>query len=194
MVSTVTKVLAALAMLASFAVAEMQAKGHIRGSEPMALVLSKEEAAGDSCDASNGQGCQHQLSEQDAGHQDAPPEFVPTKEWQDILPNQAIPPGLYIRVNLETGKKEAKLLDYAALVTSTTRGSVRQHTSAHCNAVRKRRTAVASDNQGANTAAPLMFEPTHEWREILPNEVLPAGLHIRLNLQTGQKEAKLLDY
>ncbi|KAG2776964.1 hypothetical protein Pcac1_g12393 [Phytophthora cactorum] len=60
--------------------------------------------------------------------------------------------------------------------------------------VRKRRTAVASDNQGANTAAPLMFEPTHEWREILPNQVLPAGLHIRLNLQTGQKEAKLLDY
>ncbi|TYZ63750.1 hypothetical protein PybrP1_003719 [[Pythium] brassicae (nom. inval.)] len=39
------------------------------------------------------------------------PEFEPTHEWKDILPNQALPPGLYIRVNLETGKKEAKLLD-----------------------------------------------------------------------------------
>ncbi|GAB9463072.1 hypothetical protein Gpo141_00000546 [Globisporangium polare] len=42
---------------------------------------------------------------------DAVPEFVPTHKWKDILPNQALPPGLYIRINMETGKKEAKLLN-----------------------------------------------------------------------------------
>ncbi|KAL3668203.1 hypothetical protein V7S43_007064 [Phytophthora oleae] len=51
-----------------------------------------------------------------------------------------------------------------------------------------------SAGHGRNSAAaPPMFEPTHEWKEILPNQVLPAGLHIRVNLQTGKKEAKLLD-
>ncbi|ETI49429.1 hypothetical protein F442_06778 [Phytophthora nicotianae P10297] len=59
--------------------------------------------------------------------------------------------------------------------------------------VRRQRAAAASENRGASTATPLMFKPTHEWKEILPNQVLPAGLHIRVNLQTGQKEAKLLD-
>ncbi|ETI49431.1 hypothetical protein F441_06746 [Phytophthora nicotianae CJ01A1] len=104
----------ALAMLATFLIAETQAHGHIRGGESMALVLSENppaEMTDDSCDASSGPGCQRRLSEQDEGRLDAPPEFIPTKEWQDILPNQAIPPGLYIRVNLETGKKEAKLLE-----------------------------------------------------------------------------------
>ncbi|KAJ0409763.1 hypothetical protein ATCC90586_001076 [Pythium insidiosum] len=38
------------------------------------------------------------------------PEFVPTEEWQEILPGQSIPPGLHVRMNLETGKKEAKLI------------------------------------------------------------------------------------
>ncbi|KDO27272.1 hypothetical protein SPRG_07521 [Saprolegnia parasitica CBS 223.65] len=40
----------------------------------------------------------------------APPLFEPTREWQEILPNQAIPGGLHVRINLATGKKEAKLL------------------------------------------------------------------------------------
>ncbi|KAG7390330.1 hypothetical protein PHYPSEUDO_008158 [Phytophthora pseudosyringae] len=89
------KLLAAFVMLASLATAEMQAHGHIRGGNSMALVLSESAQEGAA----------------DASRQDTPPEFVPTYEWQDILPNQAIPPGLYIRVNLETGKKEAKLLE-----------------------------------------------------------------------------------
>jgi len=36
--------------------------------------------------------------------------FVPTDEWQEILNGQAIPAGLHVRLNLETGKKEAKLM------------------------------------------------------------------------------------
>nr|CAG4638763.1 EOG090X0EEI [Cyclestheria hislopi] len=37
--------------------------------------------------------------------------FVPTKEWKHVKPGQAIPRGLHVRINLETGEREAKLLD-----------------------------------------------------------------------------------
>ncbi|KAF1330189.1 hypothetical protein FI667_g5421, partial [Globisporangium splendens] len=43
--------------------------------------------------------------------QERVPEFVATGEWKEILPGQGIPRGLHVRVNLETGKKEAKLMD-----------------------------------------------------------------------------------
>ncbi|XP_050085698.1 nucleotide exchange factor Sil1 [Anopheles aquasalis] len=38
-------------------------------------------------------------------------KFVATNEWQEIAEGQGIPPGLHVRINLSTGKKEAKLLD-----------------------------------------------------------------------------------
>lgn len=37
--------------------------------------------------------------------------FVPTKEWQEIKPGQAIPRGLHVRINMQTGEKEAKYLE-----------------------------------------------------------------------------------
>lgn len=37
-----------------------------------------------------------------------------------------------------------------------------------------------------------IFKATNEWREI-GNYVLPKGLHVRINLETGKKEAKLLE-
>lgn len=36
--------------------------------------------------------------------------FVPTKEWQTIKLSQAIPKGLHVRLNMQTGEREAKLL------------------------------------------------------------------------------------
>ncbi|EFA10120.2 Nucleotide exchange factor SIL1-like Protein [Tribolium castaneum] len=39
--------------------------------------------------------------------------FVPTKEWQTVRKGQKIPKGLHVRINLETGETEAKLLDEA---------------------------------------------------------------------------------
>uniref|UniRef100_A0A2M4BMC3 Nucleotide exchange factor SIL1 n=1 Tax=Anopheles marajoara TaxID=58244 RepID=A0A2M4BMC3_9DIPT len=39
------------------------------------------------------------------------PKFVATNEWQEIAEGQGIPQGLHVRINLSTGKKEAKLLD-----------------------------------------------------------------------------------
>ncbi|XP_037709976.1 nucleotide exchange factor Sil1 isoform X2 [Drosophila subpulchrella] len=38
-------------------------------------------------------------------------EFVATKEWQVIAEGQGIPKGLHVRINMQTGLKEAKLLD-----------------------------------------------------------------------------------
>ncbi|SPP83807.1 nucleotide exchange factor Sil1 isoform X2 [Drosophila guanche] len=38
-------------------------------------------------------------------------EFVATRDWQVISEGQAIPKGLHVRINLQTGLKEAKLLD-----------------------------------------------------------------------------------
>lgn len=37
------------------------------------------------------------------------------------------------------------------------------------------------------------FKATREWQEVQPDEVLPRGVHVRLNLQTGRIEAKLLE-
>ena len=35
--------------------------------------------------------------------------FIPTYEWQDVEEGQPITPGLYVRMNLQTGKTEARL-------------------------------------------------------------------------------------
>ena len=38
-------------------------------------------------------------------------KFVATNEWQEIKDGQKVPSMLHYRMNLATGKKEAKLLD-----------------------------------------------------------------------------------
>lgn len=38
-----------------------------------------------------------------------------------------------------------------------------------------------------------VFQPTSDWQAIRPGQGIPAGLHVRMNLQTGEKEAKLMD-
>ena len=38
-----------------------------------------------------------------------------------------------------------------------------------------------------------IFAPTNQWQQILPGQAVPAGLHVRINLQTGEKEAKLIE-
>ena len=37
-----------------------------------------------------------------------------------------------------------------------------------------------------------VFEPTHEWKTVRDGQAVPPGLHIRMNLETGQRQAKLL--
>lgn len=38
------------------------------------------------------------------------PAFVPTDEWQEVLPGQGIPAGLHVSIDMQTGKKMARLL------------------------------------------------------------------------------------
>ncbi|XP_064527486.1 nucleotide exchange factor SIL1 isoform X1 [Pseudopipra pipra] len=38
-----------------------------------------------------------------------------------------------------------------------------------------------------------VFYPTHQWQTLRPGQAVPAGSHVRLNLQTGEREAKLPD-
>ncbi|XP_055287232.1 nucleotide exchange factor SIL1 isoform X4 [Moschus berezovskii] len=38
-----------------------------------------------------------------------------------------------------------------------------------------------------------VFHPTHEWQALRPGQAVPAGSHVRLNLQTGAREVKLQD-
>ena len=41
-----------------------------------------------------------------------------TSSWQEVLPGQRVPGGLHVRINLETGNKEARLLAPEAAATS----------------------------------------------------------------------------
>ncbi|CUM55282.1 Nucleotide exchange factor SIL1 [Debaryomyces fabryi] len=40
---------------------------------------------------------------------------------------------------------------------------------------------------------PKIFEPTTEWQIIREGQDIPAGLHVRLNMETSAREAKILD-
>lgn len=48
------------------------------------------------------------------------------------------------------------------------------------------------DNDDESSMPMKLFEATNEWKEV-NNEILPKGLHVRINLETGKKEAKLLE-
>ena len=49
--------------------------------------------------------------ENEQAQEQLPPVFIPTNDWQIIESGQAIPAGLHIRMDLQTGLKEAKLMD-----------------------------------------------------------------------------------
>ncbi|KAJ3044525.1 hypothetical protein HDV00_001952 [Rhizophlyctis rosea] len=44
---------------------------------------------------------------------------------------------------------------------------------------------------GSSSCYPKVFEATNEFKPVLEGQQIPQGLHVRLNLQTGVKEAKL---
>ncbi|KJE89738.1 hypothetical protein CAOG_01167 [Capsaspora owczarzaki ATCC 30864] len=68
-----------------------------------------ESSSASSADAAN--------TQRTPGQHNTPPpselttKFVPTHEWQDLHPDQPVPPGLHIELNFETGRRRAKLLD-----------------------------------------------------------------------------------
>lgn len=53
--------------------------------------------------------------------------------------------------------------------------------------------SVEEDEEELAEEVERVFMPTREWKVVREGQSIPAGLHVRMNLQTGLKEAKLLD-
>ena len=51
------------------------------------------------------------LDDDEGELEEKPDIFVPTKEWKVVMEGQHIPPGLHVRIDLQSGLKEAKLMD-----------------------------------------------------------------------------------
>lgn len=52
---------------------------------------------------------------------------------------------------------------------------------------------VQSDQQQQNNNNNDIFLPTHEWKEVSSTQSLPPGLHIRVDMNTGQRYARIHD-
>lgn len=50
---------------------------------------------------------------------------------------------------------------------------------------------LVCDKRTGESCHPLMFEPESEWKEILPLQQIPPGLNVRINFETGKKEARI---
>ncbi|KAJ1961352.1 nucleotide exchange factor sil1 [Dispira parvispora] len=46
---------------------------------------------------------------------------------------------------------------------------------------------------GVEKCYPRLFQATHQFREILPGQEIPKGLHVKVDMETGKKLAKLMD-
>ncbi|KAM9064742.1 nucleotide exchange factor SIL1 isoform 3-T4 [Sarcophilus harrisii] len=51
----------------------------------------------------------------------------------------------------------------------------------------------ASSEQEFDNEDLKVFYPTNQWQTLQPDQAVPAGSHVRLNLQTGEREVKLSD-
>lgn len=81
------------------------------------------------------------------------------------------------------------------LVTSTTSQGIIRSVSSRSESMSADdiKGLTISDNSicGNSRCYPRIFEPEHDWQPILPGQELPGGLDIRINMETGLKEAKL---
>ena len=52
---------------------------------------------------------------------------------------------------------------------------------------------LKANDSGDDHDSKSYFVATNEWQEIKEGQIVPSGLHYRMNLATGLKEAKLLE-
>ncbi|MGH0163526.1 UNVERIFIED_CONTAM: hypothetical protein FKN15_065978 [Acipenser sinensis] len=94
--------------------------------------------------------------------------FQPTDQWQELRPGQAVPAGSHVRP-----------LSQARSALMVVEGSEPDGE------------AQVSDDEDPEDLE--VFQPTDQWQELRPGQAVPAGSHVRLDLQTGKREAKLQD-
>lgn len=52
---------------------------------------------------------------------------------------------------------------------------------------------ICNNPSNPHDCYPKIFQATTEWQTVKPQQEIPGGLHIRMNFETSEKEAKLLD-
>ena len=67
------------------------------------------------------------------------------------------------------------------------------HSSSTNNRGNKNHQDIICDPSNLDNCYPRIFEPTSEWQLIKPGQDIPPGLHVRLNMETLEKEAKLME-
>jgi len=104
--------------------------------------------------------------------------FVPTDEWQEIINGQAIPAGLHVRINMETGKKEAKIMQEESAVDDHDHGIKHE-------ALKEAMKKIKSDYKGGNIGD---FDPS-KFRSMdqLKSELGDVNMAVESDVQVMKK-------
>lgn len=103
---------------------------------------------------------------------------------QVVLAPKSTPPTAHMDKSNAPQEQRDIVLSTSASTTSSV-----SSTTASASKLRITDTLICDDDK----CYPRVFKPSKDWQIILPEQQLPGGLDIRLNLETGLKEAKLLD-
>ncbi|EGW33868.1 uncharacterized protein SPAPADRAFT_59237 [Spathaspora passalidarum NRRL Y-27907] len=79
--------------------------------------------------------------------------------------------------------KSTWLLSLALYLTASTTAA----------ALNNRQSLICQNPNDPLDCYPRIFQPSWEWQTIKPGQDIPPGLHVRLNIDTLQREAKLMD-
>jgi len=100
------------------AVSEDVEHNNNKEEQPLALTIVEQDQANDNeivtAPATNIDVATPTSAEQQQLNSNEPPIFEPEEDWKEILPGQHIPGGLDVRMNLQTGKKYARLMSETA--------------------------------------------------------------------------------
>jgi hypothetical protein len=100
-----------------------------------------------------------------------PPRFLPTHEWQNVLPGQAIPAGLHIQLDMQTGVKQAKLMpgqnpeDYLPAATSAKQPHLKPALTAEQQRLREIGPALAKLDDGPANSSTMDAERVQQLTE-----------------------------
>jgi hypothetical protein len=98
------------------------------------------------------------------------PPFVATHEWQEIGQGQAIPPGLHVQIDMQTGKKSARLLPVSEQEDAA---------GAHRNSNTLGADPAAAERRFRDSIAAIADEPAANTSRLSPHEAEQLSEHMR---------------